>query len=235
MQSNFIRAVSSGPLTPTAPTWPGAAELTLLRLVGIVWSTSDLSHPVAAAALLLIGQYLAQSRIRSLSDLSAGLFLCTLASQYEEKSKRIVPEALNFLLNATALLLPTTSNAFPSSKALPGSFPAPDYAQEHTKALKLKSKDSSLEAVEPSKRIDFLASLAGAPKRKEEQIQLKVDLVKMTFDLLLEQAERQVSVEAFDEMYKPAEALLSKVSTKNLPTATKVRVSPPAVDHPSPR
>lgn len=222
MQSNFIRAVSSGPLDPFSPTWPGAAELTLLRLVGIVWSTSDLSHPVAAAALLLIGQYLGQSRIRSLADLSAGLFLCTLASQYEEKSKRIVPEALNFLLNATAILLPTTSNAFPSAKSLPGSFPAPDFAQEHTKALKLKSKDS-LEAVEPSKRIDFLSSLRGAQKKKEEQVQMKVDLVKMAFDLLLEQAERQVSVTAFDEMYKPAEALLSKVSTKNLPTATKVR------------
>lgn len=57
------------------------AELVLLRIIGTVWSTSDFSHPVVAPAVLLMGQYLSQARIRRVSDVAAGLFLVSILAQ----------------------------------------------------------------------------------------------------------------------------------------------------------
>lgn len=81
MQKNLTRGLARGAADPRAKTWPGAAELTLLRTVGMIWSTSDFSHPVVAPAMLLMGQYLSQGRVRNTADLGSGLFLCSLVAQ----------------------------------------------------------------------------------------------------------------------------------------------------------
>lgn len=211
MQKNFMRGVARGALDPAARTWPGPAELTLLRLVGMVWSTSDLSHPVAAGAMLLIGQYLAQSRVRSLGDVAAGLFLCTLAAQYEALSKRLVPEAINCLLNSLLILLPTSIAA----KAAPGSFPTPDLGQDHVKALRMRTADD----FEP-RPVNLVASLAGAAS----DTQLKVDLVASSLALLQDFAEKYVSMEAFVELFKPTSVILDKVTLGKVPASIKVRL-----------
>ena len=81
MQKNLTRGLARGAADPRARTWPGAAELTLLRMVGTIWSTSDFSHPVVAPAMLLMGQYLSQARVRDTADLASGLSLCSLVAQ----------------------------------------------------------------------------------------------------------------------------------------------------------
>lgn len=106
MQRNLLLGLQAGPALPTSKTWPGAGEVVLLRLTGLIWSTSDFAHPVSTAASLLIAQYLAQCRVRHLVDLTAGLFLCSISTQYEAFSKRLVPEVVNFLsVNIPALIL----------------------------------------------------------------------------------------------------------------------------------
>jgi nucleolar protein 14 len=86
MQKNLARGLARNPNDPAAKTWPGAAELVLLRIIGSVWSTSDFSHPVVVPAVLLMGQYLSQARIRSVSDLAAGLFLVSILAQVSNKT-----------------------------------------------------------------------------------------------------------------------------------------------------
>lgn len=81
MQKNLQKGLARGASNPSSKTMPGAPELVLLRLVGATWSTSDFSHPVVQPAMLLMGQYLSQSRIRGASDIASGLFLCSLISQ----------------------------------------------------------------------------------------------------------------------------------------------------------
>ncbi|MBW0505720.1 hypothetical protein O181_045435 [Austropuccinia psidii MF-1] len=93
MQKNLSYALTN----PTSNGWPGVSELIFLRLIGLLWSTSDFSHPVVAPALLLMSQYLNQLRVKQFTDLISGLFLCTLALQYETYSKRLMPEVVNFL------------------------------------------------------------------------------------------------------------------------------------------
>ncbi|GAA6061105.1 hypothetical protein JCM10212_006136 [Sporobolomyces blumeae] len=224
MHKNFLRGLSRGPLDPSAKTWPGLAELTLLRMVGMVWSTSDLSHPVSAAAQLLIGEYLAQARIRNLADIASGLFLCTLSAQYEQESKRLVPEACNFIVNALLLLLPSSMTA----KSFTGSFPSPDFQQEHTKALKIKSspkgeknqsqaadKVNLLDAVRLGKKVD----------NGRESEQLKVDLVRTALVLLGDAREKYAGSEAFVEMFQPAEAVLKAVKLEKLPSSLTAEVA----------
>lgn len=81
MHKNFQRGISKGALQLEAKTWPGLPEVTLLRLVGLVWSTSDLSHPVVAPAMLLICEYLGQARVRTFKDVNVALLLCTIVLQ----------------------------------------------------------------------------------------------------------------------------------------------------------
>lgn len=81
MQKNLTRGLARGAGTIGTKTFPGCAELVILRLIGPVWSTSDFSHPVAAPAVLLMGQYLSQGRIRGVSDVASGLFLCSILAQ----------------------------------------------------------------------------------------------------------------------------------------------------------
>lgn len=81
MQANLQRGLARDAKSPDSITFPGVPELVFLRLIGVVWSVSDLWHPVVSPAMLLIGQYLSQGRVRSLSDIASGLFLCTLYLQ----------------------------------------------------------------------------------------------------------------------------------------------------------
>lgn len=52
MHQNLRRGVAKGPLDPEAKTWPGIPELTLLRVIGAIWPTSDLNHVVVSPTRL---------------------------------------------------------------------------------------------------------------------------------------------------------------------------------------
>ncbi|GAA6043992.1 hypothetical protein JCM8097_000179, partial [Rhodosporidiobolus ruineniae] len=224
MHKNLLRGLSRGPLDPSSKTWPSVPELTLLRLVGSLWSTSDLSHPVAAPALLLITEYLSQCRLRSLSDLASGLFLATLAAQYEGQSMRAVPEALNFVTLALAILLPTSS-AVASPRTFPGDFPCPDLGAEHVKPLKLRS--SAAADLTPSGTLSLLDSLSSAAKKAPkgaEAEQLKVDLASVALTLVDELRRMQSDSEAVVEMFRPVEKVLKGVKAEKLPKALKTEL-----------
>ena len=77
MQMNLNRGLQD-PLSPSSKTFPGAPELILLRVLGGIWSTSDMKHAVVGPARYLMGAYLGLPRIRSLADIASGLFLCNL-------------------------------------------------------------------------------------------------------------------------------------------------------------
>ncbi|GAA5887400.1 hypothetical protein JCM5296_007127 [Sporobolomyces johnsonii] len=223
MHKNFLRGLSRGPLDPSSKTWPGLPELTLLRMVGMVWSTSDLSHPVSAAAQLLIGEYLAQARVRSLADLASGLFLCTVSTQYEELSKRLVPESTNFLVNTLLLLLPSSS----TPKSFSGSFPTPDWQQDHVKSLKLRAPaKGDQKGIEPSKQVNLLDALKQGKKADgKEAEQLKVDLAKTAVALLADAREKYSTSDAFIELLQPVEAILKAVKVEKIPSTLKDEIT----------
>ena len=145
MQHNLMRGLALGALDPAARTWPRLAELAFLRMCILLWPTSDKWHAVATPMHLLMAQYLAHARIRSLRDMASGLYLCSLVSSAQRESRRIVPEALNALFNIAAMLLPLhhgkSMHGRSPVKALAEEFgiPTPDFEAPHTLPFTIQS------------------------------------------------------------------------------------------------
>ncbi|KAK3095262.1 hypothetical protein FSP39_012329 [Pinctada imbricata] len=77
--------------------YPALDTLLLLKLVVILFPTSDFRHSVTTPAHIFITQMLSQCPVRNERDIAAGLFLSSLCLEYVTLSKRFIPECTNFL------------------------------------------------------------------------------------------------------------------------------------------
>lgn len=212
MHKNLTRGLSRGALRPECKTWPGLAELSLLRMIGLIWPTSDLNHAVVSPTRVLLGAYLGLGRVRSLSDISSGLFLCTLFLQFEALSKRFVPEAINFLVNSVLHLAP---HQYLEISALPGSFPSPDFRSDLCRSLSLSREGQRALVVQKPN----LFSLLTADSLNEQS---KVDLLSIALNLLGQFADMYKALDGFIELYKPILAILENIQSKYLPDGQRV-------------
>ena len=215
MHKNLKRGLSKPALDLEAKTWPGLAELALFRIIGIVWPTSDMNHAVISPARLLMGAYLGLGRIRSLTDIASGLFLCTLFLQFEDLSKRFVPEAINFLINTVLHLCP---HQFKDISSIPGAFPCPDFGSDICRPLNIGETKVANTTVE---KPNLVAILCGNISSE----QTKVDLLGLAFDLLGRFADMYKSLDGFIELYQPIHSVISKLNTRKL--AKELQVSEP--------
>lgn len=83
--------------------WPSVGTLLLLRALGHIFPMTDLRHVVTTPALLLIGQILGQTPIRSTEDVTKGMFCTLLMLEYTKEAKRLAPEALSFIASTLNL------------------------------------------------------------------------------------------------------------------------------------
>jgi nucleolar protein 14 len=206
MQKNLKRGLSLGSLNLDAKTWPGVAELSFLQVIGAIWPTSDMNHIVISPTRLLMGAYLGLGRVRSLADIASGLFLCTLFIDFEELSKRFVPEAVNFVVNALLHLAP---HPFKSVESLPGSFPAPDFKSELCKGLGVDFSKARRTVSQKPDLIDILSM-----GRKDEQA--KVDLLGLSFDLIGRFADIYKSLDGYIELFRPISDIIEKIDSSRL-------------------
>lgn len=84
-------------------TFPTLDMLIYLKVTAQLFPTSDFRHPVTTPALLYISQALTKCPVRTLQDVTVGLVLCCLATEYISFSKRFLPELVNFLLGTLDL------------------------------------------------------------------------------------------------------------------------------------
>ncbi|KAF4619608.1 hypothetical protein D9613_004925 [Agrocybe pediades] len=215
MHKNLKRGLSHGALDPEAKTWPGVPELSLLRLIGPIWPTSDLNHAVVSPTRVLLGAYLGLGRVRSLRDIASGLFLCTLFLQFESLSKRLVPEAINFLVNAVLHLAP---HQYQKVSDLPGFFPSPDFKSDLCRPLAMKPKAKKTVVVQR-------ASLNGLLSANDTDEQSKADLLTLSLELLGKFADLYKGVEGFVELYEPVLAVLENIETKHISEGHKALLS----------
>ncbi|KAH9943198.1 Nop14-like protein [Epithele typhae] len=213
MHKNLKRGLSKGPNSQDAKTWPGLSELSLLRVIGRIWPTSDMNHPVISPARLLMGAYLGLARVRSLQDIASGLFLCGLFLQYEKLSKRFVPEATNFLVNS---LLQIAPHPYDTAVAIPGTFSTQDFKTSLTIPLSLGKKAKTLSANKPD-----LARCICANDLGEQE---KVDLLGLTLELLGRYADQYKSLDGFIELYTPIHNILESVKEASLPSDLVTRL-----------
>ncbi|KAG5648744.1 hypothetical protein DXG03_000091 [Asterophora parasitica] len=215
MHKNLKRGLSRGALDPEAKTWPGLPELSILRIIGSTWSTSDLNHAVISPTRVLMGAYLSLGRVRSLSDISSGLFLCTLFLQFEKLSKRLIPEAVNFLVNTILHIAP---HQYKSVESIPGYFPSPDFRSDLCRPLSLNVKVSR--KTTPQK-----ANLSELLFAEQPTEQAKADIFSLALSLLGKYADMYKGLEGFIELYQPISELLEHVELKNLADATQAQLT----------
>ncbi|NWX26855.1 NOP14 protein, partial [Notiomystis cincta] len=87
-------------------TFPGLDMLIYLKIVSLLFPTSDFWHPVVTPAFMYMSELLTKCRITTLQDVIKGLFVCCLFLEYVSLSRRFVPELINFLLGVLHISLP---------------------------------------------------------------------------------------------------------------------------------
>ena len=98
--------------------WPSTGIILLLKTVGHLFPVTDLRHQVVTPTILLLGQMIAQTPVRSVHDLVMGLMCCGLMIEYTRSAKRVAPEAIAFLSSVLRLFGPVaTKTPVPSIEA----------------------------------------------------------------------------------------------------------------------
>ncbi|XP_012058849.1 PREDICTED: nucleolar protein 14 homolog [Atta cephalotes] len=89
--------------------YPGMDTLIFFKLVSLLFPTSDFRHPITTPCLIFMSQILLKARIRKYrSDISKGLFICTLILEYTILSKRFAPSVINFLRGIIYIATPAS-------------------------------------------------------------------------------------------------------------------------------
>ncbi|KAH7912968.1 nucleolar protein 14 [Hygrophoropsis aurantiaca] len=214
MYKNLKWGLSQDNLHPDTRTWPGLSELSFLRTIGVIWPTSDMHHPVVSPARLLMGAYLALCRVRSLSDIASGLFLCSLFLQYESLSKRLIPEVINFTINAMLHLAP---HPFHTAMPPPGYFPSPDLGSDSCLSLRIVAKRAKNLDV----RIPNLSHLILSASGEQD----KVDMLSLALRLLDRLADMYKSLDGFAESFIPIQDIVSHLHVNQLPDEIQTRIA----------
>ena len=83
--------------------WPSTGTILLLRALPHIFPVTDLRHVVVTPALIFLSQTVAQCPIRSLGDVTMGIFCSGLIIEYTKEAKRLAPEALAFIAGTLRL------------------------------------------------------------------------------------------------------------------------------------
>ncbi|KAH9999986.1 nucleolar protein 14 [Russula vinacea] len=213
MHKNLKRGLNRGAADDDAKTWPGLPELVFLQILGVLWPTSDMRHMIVSPARLLMGSYLGLCKIRSLVDAASGLFLCTLFLQYENRSKRFVPEAINFLISVIRCLSPRKGDSAGSVRCTPLSR-RHDFGQL---CIINVDKARTLSVNRP-----HLVTVIGG---KGSSAQTNADLLGLAVDLLARFSEPCKALEGFVELYEPILQTLRDIDTHVLCPMLQDRIS----------
>ncbi|KAJ3040491.1 nucleolar complex protein 14 [Rhizophlyctis rosea] len=201
------------------PIWPTVAELVSFKLIGSIFSTSDLVHPVVTPAMIVLGSVLEQGVGRTVVDLGKGLWICEVVFEYQQQSKRYVPELINYLSSMVVALLPSSTE--PTSNP-PGFFPLNTTPPSAFRIQNLST---------PSTKIPFAKLFAPRGKgSKSEDVntdEVKVALLVGGVQLLGRAARcwnESVGV-AFEEVFGPVVEVLKGVDVEALEGVGKETVT----------
>ncbi|KAK3695378.1 nucleolar protein 14 [Podospora appendiculata] len=175
-------------------------DLLILTAIGTTFPTSDHFHQVGTPAMLSIARFLGQKIPQNLADYATGAWLAILAIQYQQFSKRYVPELINFCLNTLCAL------AYSKPPPNVGLFPI------HEPAAGVRIKGASKTPVRKLNCADC------QPKRfpltPEAATSLKLAIINTTASVLQTAAETWQDLAAFHETFQPAQRVLQHLTAK---------------------
>lgn len=175
-----------------------AGDLLLFTIIGTIFPTSDHFHQVVTPAMIVICKWLGQVAPTSLDRLGMGTYLVTLCLDYQRLSKRVIPEATSYAMQALSLLAPI------AQAELPGNF------LYHEAAESLRISKSKLWEARKLKFADIFM-----PERSVEEKQDTRSALAYTLLCLLEKlAELWAGKKAFIEVFQPALAVINHFQSK---------------------
>ncbi|KAI1382230.1 Nop14-like protein [Hypoxylon crocopeplum] len=183
------------------PLSPNLGDLLMLTAIGSIFPTSDHFHQVATPAGLLIARNLERVP-KQITDYAQGVYLSTLALQYQQVSKRYVPEVMNFCLNTLCALAPEkprkTLGYFPIHD------PAPGTRIADAQSVKVR-KLTPVDCVEDD-------------RSNEEIVSTELAILATTAQLLDAAADLYSGKPAFFETFEPAKNVLTHLASKSCKT-----------------
>ena len=124
--------------------WPSTGMLLLMRALPHIFPSTDKRHAVATPALLLLGQILAQTPIKTRYDVTVGLFCSGLMLEYTKGAKRVPPEAMAYLAGVLRLFADTDVE----SALANGPLPSLNNAYKCSQLMGLRQGDGKLSGSE---------------------------------------------------------------------------------------
>ncbi|VBB72492.1 Putative nucleolar complex protein 14 [Podospora comata] len=173
-------------------------DLITLTGAGTTFPTSDHFHQVVTPAMIVIARYLGQKIPQSLSDYATGTFLAILALQYQQFSKRYVPEVMNFTLNTLCALAPSARAFTPNTI---GFFPIHDPPAGTRLPTSLPADASA------ARKLAFSDCLPS----NQPSLELKLSLFTTTLSLLTSASTLWSQTSSFTETFSPALPILSSI------------------------
>ncbi|KAK6330256.1 nucleolar complex protein 14 [Orbilia blumenaviensis] len=184
------------------------SDLVILTALSVIYPTSDHFHIVATPAMLVVARWLSSNTPTDMEKLVHGCYMVTLCLQYQRLSKRVIPEALNFVYQSLLALSPTAPTK------VPGSFPV--HGVEDIAKLRISS--SAKDKFELGK-LKFKEALY--PDSIPNITSMQITLAYVFTQQLIEFARLYSSKTAFLELTKPAASILSHYTSpacaKSLP------------------
>ena len=201
--------------------WPSTGTLLLMRALPHVFPSTDKRHAVVTPAIILLGQILAQTPVKSQYDVVMGLFCTGLMLEYTKDAKRLATESMAFLAGVLRLFADDVGAALINSP-----LPSLGVGCRGRRLLSLRKQLSDLTGDAESNSENTRLSL------EKERIQLDTNpLAILSFTLHLTQkafniigtSEEGYEREIFSEIMKSL--LCINGSEKDLPLPSSIKKS----------
>lgn len=177
-------------------------DLIVLTSILTIYPTSDQWHTVVTPATLLLARYLAQTPMESLVELAKGTYACSLLLQYHVRSKRYVPEVINFIHRGLQSLAPLDTGY----KALTLSTPKPIVVS----SFRISQASEEAPVVKPM--FEDLRVMAGVAGRSKQPCKMTSETLLLTLlNVAKACCDCYSSKSAFPEIMAPIQSLVGSI------------------------
>ena len=181
--------------------FPELDMLIYLKIIAVLFPTSDFWHPVVTPSLVYMSQLLTKCLVTTVQDAIKGLFVCCLFLEYVSLSQRFVPELLNFLLGILDLAT--------SKKEVRGYTLVHPFASLRKQSdLLVVSDEADIETWQKQRfSLRIIASSTG--NNRTEVNHLRLSCLSLCLELVKRCAVLYGSLPSFHEIMQPFQKLLS--------------------------
>ncbi|KAF3919646.1 hypothetical protein ABW20_dc0105043 [Dactylellina cionopaga] len=195
------------------------SDLMILTALGVIYPTSDHFHVAVTPAMLVIGRWLGSNTPVDLETMVQGCYMVTLCLQYQHLSKRVIPEAINYINQSLVALSPT-----PPAK-VSGSL---IHTTEGLSEIRISS--SAKENIVLGK-LKFREALY--PDTLSDKAPIRITLAYVFTQQLVAFAKLYSSKTAFLEIFQPSTTVLSHITssacTKSIPKSLTLYIKDTAL------